>query len=169
MWPCARSSLLLNVYRRHFTLGGWLRGRMLGDPGLQEETIDRMLDTFYNCTGCRRCILECPMGVDHGLIMRLSRFILSEMGIVPKALLVSVREQLEGKTANTSAIPAPAMIDTCEFLEEELEELTGQKIKFPIDQEDCEYVFFPAVSDYLLEPDTLMGNAGGALRRRGPG
>ena len=33
------------------------------------------------------------------------------------------------------------------------------KIKFPIDEEGAEYVFFPAVSDYLLEPDTLMGNA----------
>jgi len=33
------------------------------------------------------------------------------------------------------------------------------RIKFPIDVEGAEYVFFPAVSDYLLEPDTLMGNA----------
>jgi Fe-S oxidoreductase len=32
-------------------------------------------------------------------------------------------------------------------------------VKFPIDVEGAEYVFFPAVSDYLLEPDTLMGNA----------
>jgi len=157
--PCYRSNLLLDVYRRHFTIGGWLRGRILGDPGLQEATIDEMLGAFYHCTGCRRCNLECPMGLDHGLVMRLARNILSEMGIVPKALLVSVREQLQGKTANTSAIPAPAMIDTCEFLEEELVDLTGQKIKFPIDKEDVEYVFFPAVSDYLLEPDTLMGNA----------
>ncbi|MBN2326621.1 MAG: (Fe-S)-binding protein [Candidatus Omnitrophica bacterium] len=157
--PCYRSNILLDIYRRHFTIGGWLRGRILGDPGLQEETIDEMLDTFYHCTGCRRCSLECPMGIDHGLMMRLTRNILSEMDIIPKALLVSVREQLEGKTANTSAIPAPAMMDTCEFLEEELEELTGHPIKFPIDQENVEYVFFPAVSDYLLEPDTLMGNA----------
>lgn len=157
--PCYRSNLLLDVYRRHFTLGGWLRGRILGTPIMQEKTIDEMLDSFYHCTGCRRCNLECPMGVDHGLVMRMTRNILSEMGIVPKALLVSVREQLEGRTANTSAIPAPAMIDTCEFLEEELEELVHQKIKFPIDKEGVEYVFFPAVSDYLLEPDTLMGNA----------
>ncbi|MEJ2720283.1 MAG: (Fe-S)-binding protein [bacterium] len=32
-------------------------------------------------------------------------------------------------------------------------------ITFPIDVEGAEYVFFPAVSDYLLEADTLMGNA----------
>jgi Fe-S oxidoreductase len=28
-----------------------------------------------------------------------------------------------------------------------------------MDREKAEYLFFPAVSDYLLEPDTLMGNA----------
>ena len=28
-----------------------------------------------------------------------------------------------------------------------------------MDVEGAEYVFFPAVSDYLMEPDTLMGNA----------
>lgn len=28
--PCYRSELLLSVYRRHFTMGGMLRGRVLG-------------------------------------------------------------------------------------------------------------------------------------------
>jgi Fe-S oxidoreductase len=71
---------------------------------------------------------------------------------------VAVREQLEG-AGNTSAIPVPALRDTCEFLEEELEELYHVNLKYPIDVEGAEYVFFPAVSDFLLEADTLMGNA----------
>ena len=70
-----------------------------------------------------------------------------------------MREQLDGKTGNTSAIPVPALLDTLEFLEEDMEEEKGVQIKFPIDQEDSEFVFFPAVSDFLMEADTLMGNA----------
>ena len=31
--------------------------------------------------------------------------------------------------------------------------------KYPFDVEGAEYVFFPAVSDFLMEADTLMGNA----------
>jgi Fe-S oxidoreductase len=103
--------------------------------------------------------MECPMGVDHGMITHLARWILAEVGITPKALVVATREQLEGKTHNTSAIPAIAMRDTCEFLEEDCADVHSLKIEFPIDKEGVEYVFFPAVSDYLLEPDTLMGNA----------
>jgi Fe-S oxidoreductase len=157
--PCHRSELLLRVYRRYFTLRGALRAR-LGDPFvLTEEYINRMAEEYYRCTACRRCKLECPIGVDHGLITHLARWILSEVGIVPKALRVATREQLEGATRNTSGIPLAALKDTCEFLEEDCADVHGLKIEFPVDREGAEYVFFPAVSDYLMEPDTLMGNA----------
>lgn len=157
--PCYRSELLLRVYRRHFTLGGMLYGRIFGRGYLTDEEIDEMAEAFYRCTACRRCSLECPMGIDHGLITRLGRYILSEMGIAPKALVVATREQLEGETRNTSAIPVPALVDSCEFLEGEIRDAKGVEVKFPLDVPKAEYIFFAPVSDYLMEADTLMGNA----------
>ncbi len=158
--PCRRSDLLISVYRRYFTLSGLLKAPLFDDFRLTDEFIDRMAEAYYRCTACKRCKDSCPLGIDHSLVTHLARWVLSEIDIVPKALKVSVREQLEGETHNTSAIPIIALKDTCEFLEEELEELyPGAGITFPIDVEETEYVFFPAVSDYLLEADTLMGNA----------
>ena len=158
--PCRRSDLLLNVYRRYFTVSGLLKAPLIDDFRLTDQYIDRMAEAYYRCTACKRCKDSCPLGIDHALITHLARWVLAEIGIVPKALQVSVREQLEGETHNTSAIPLIALKDTCEFLEEELEEIyPGANINFPIDVPDAEYVFFPAVSDYLLEADTLMGNA----------
>ena len=157
--PCYRSNLLLDVYRRHFTVGGWLKAHIGGGRVLTDDLVDEMADVFYRCTACRRCTLECPLGIDHGLITRLGRYILSMAGIAPKALQVSVREQLEGDTHNTSKLPEPALVDTLEFLAEEMEESLGVKLEFPLDQPDREYGFFCAVSDYIMEPETLMGNA----------
>jgi Fe-S oxidoreductase len=157
--PCHRSELLFKIYRRYFTWSGIWKARLFGGFRLTDEYLDRLAEEMYRCTACRRCKVSCPMGIDHGLITHLARWLLSEIEIVPKALLVSVREQLEG-VGNTSAIPVPALKDTCEFLEEEFEDIYNvDYIKFPFDVEGAEYVFFPAVSDYLLEPDTLMGNA----------
>jgi Fe-S oxidoreductase len=156
--PCHRSDLLLRIYRRYFTRAGVLKARLGRGFVLTDEYLDEMAEAFYRCTACRRCKSTCPMGIDHGLITHLSRWLLAEIDIIPKALLVAVREQLEG-VGNTSAIPVPALRDTCEFLEDELEELYHAPVKYPIDVEGAEYVFFPAVSDYLLEADTLMGNA----------
>jgi Fe-S oxidoreductase len=157
--PCRRSELLLKVYRRYFTPSGALAARFGAGFEIDEGYINTLAEEMWRCTACRRCKLECPMGIDHGLITHLARWVLAEVGIAPKALVVATREQLEGATHNTSAIPAAAMQDTCEFLEEDCADEHGLRISFPIDQEGAEYVFFPAVSDFLLEPDTLMGNA----------
>jgi Fe-S oxidoreductase len=157
--PCYRTSLLLDTYKRYFTIGGWWKSRLAGGFELTDEIIDDMLGGFYRCTACRRCTRECPMGIDHALITHLGRYILSLIGIVPKALRVSVREQLEGETRNTSKVPKAALLDTLEFLSEEMEEKLGVKPVFPVDRQDRDFVFFCAVSDYLLEPDTLIGNA----------
>jgi len=157
--PCHRSEMLLKIYRRYFTRTGVLKARLFGGFELTDEYLDELAEAVYRCTACRRCKSTCPMGIDHGLITHLTRWILSEIDLIPKALLVATREQLEG-VGNTSAIPVPALKDTLEFLEEEFEDIYDRDdIKFPIDVEGAEYVFFPAVSDYLLEPDTLMGNA----------
>jgi Fe-S oxidoreductase len=157
--PCYRSELLLSVYRRHFTVGGFIKGRLFGSGYLTDEKIQEMADSFWNCTACRRCSMECPSGIDHGLITHLGRYILSEIGIAPRALVVSTREQLEGATKNTSAIPVPALKDTLEFLEDDMFEEKSVRIKFPVDIENAEYVFFPAVSDFLMEAESLMGIA----------
>ena len=84
---------------------------------------------------------------------------MGELGICPRALVVSTREQLEGETGNTSAFPFAAIKDSLEFLEEEIQEEKGVEVKFPIDVEGCEYVLFPPVSDFMVEAETLMGIA----------
>ncbi|HPJ37075.1 MAG TPA: (Fe-S)-binding protein [Spirochaetota bacterium] len=157
--PCYRSSLLLNIYRRHFTAWGKIKNTLLGVRAITESEIDEMIESYYHCTMCGRCTRYCPFGIDHRLVVRLGRYILSKMGIVPKNLQVSVREQLQGATGNTSAIPLKALRDNLEFLEEEIEEIKGVKVTFPIDVQDAEYVFFAPVSDYLVEAETLMGIA----------
>lgn len=157
--PCYRSELLLSIYRRYFSLEGSIFSRLFGGFELTEEHIDKMAYSFWNCTACRKCVLECPSGIDHGLLTHLARYIMAEMNLAPRALVISTREQLHGKTANTSGIPFIALKDSLEFLEEELLEITGQEIRFPIDLENAEYILFTPVSDFLMEADTLMGIA----------
>jgi len=157
--PCHRSQQIVDIYKRYFTLGGWLRAKILGDDPLTNQKVDEIAESLYRCTACRRCSIECPMGLDHGLITHFGRYVLSEAGIDPKGLVVSVREQLEGETRNTSKVPLLALKDTLEFLEEDFESMKGAKIRFPLDEEGAEYVFFTPVSDYLMEAETLMGIA----------
>jgi len=157
--PCYKTTILLNIYQRYFTMGGMLKSHFAPNGfELTEDVIEDMADVFYRCTACRRCSLECPMGMDHGLITRLGRYLLSLVDISSKALQVSVREQLEGETHNTSKVPKQALLSNLEFLEEEFNDQFGIELKVPVDQKNRDYTFFCAVSDYLMEPDTLLGN-----------
>ena len=102
--PCHRSELLLKIYRRYFTQSGLLKARLWGGFRLTDAYIDEMAEAYYRCTACRRCKVNCPVGIDHGLVTHLARWLLAEIDVIPKALVVAVREQLEG-VGNTSAIP----------------------------------------------------------------
>ncbi|MFH1539828.1 MAG: (Fe-S)-binding protein [bacterium] len=156
--PCRRTGLLLNIYKRYFTPHGALRSEY-DDMDILDSEIDELIESMYRCTMCRRCHLECPAGIDHALITHLGRYILSEMRVIPRTLRVAVRNQLEGKTKNILNMQPAALMDTIEFLEEELEETTGRKIKIPVGKRDVDYVFFPPVTDFMSEAETLMGHA----------
>jgi Fe-S oxidoreductase len=157
--PCHRSQQIIDIYKRYFTPGGWLSARILGNHNLTNQKVDEIAESLYRCTACRRCSIYCPLGLDHGLITHFGRYVLSEAGIDPKGLVVSTREQLEGETRNTSKVPLPALKDTLEFLEEDFEDMKSAQIRFPLDEEGADYVFFTPVSDYLMEAESLMGIA----------
>ena len=131
--PCHRSELLLRIFRRYFTRSGVVKARLFGGFTLTNGYLNELGEAAYRCTACRRCKSSCPMGIDHGLVTHLARWLLSEIDVIPKALLVATRAQLEG-VGNTSAIPVPALKDTCEFLEEEFQDIYNRDdIKFPMD------------------------------------
>jgi len=158
--PAHRSELVRAVLRRHFTLSGKLLGRLVGARELDEKMVDELLESVYRCSLCRRCNLECPMGIDNAFLARLGRVALSAAALAPKNFTVSVRAQLEQPGHNTSAIPPAAFIDTVEFLNEEIEEMFGRKgLGFPIDKKGAEIFFIAPASDYISEAETLMGCA----------
>lgn len=102
------------------------------DPDLNWETIARLGELAYRCNLCRRCAQTCPLGLDNGLIAKEIRKIFSqEMGIAPKPLHEK-GTMLQLKTGSTTGMTKPAFLDIIEFIEEDIEEKIGRKIKIPI-------------------------------------
>lgn len=156
--PCYRTGLLLKVYRKYFQMDAG-KDSIFKKGRLQDRDIDELVESFYRCTTCKRCTQACPVGIDHALITHLGRYILSEMRIIPKPLQAAVRNQVEGGFHNIMNMSPPALADTVEFLEEDLQELTGQDIKIPMGKSGVDYIFYPPVSDFMSEAETLMGHA----------
>ncbi len=152
--PAYRSEVLRRIKEKYIDKRGkfstWFEGR---DVELNWDTIARLAELAYRCTICRRCAQACSRGIDNGLITHELRKLFSqEMGIVPKELheLGTVQQLKVG--ASTGIIPA-AFKDIIEFLEDDIEEKTGERIKIPVDKEGADILLIHNSGEYLSWPE----------------
>lgn len=152
--PIFRSEVLRKTYKKYFTPGGKLLGKFIGaDIDINWEAIARLGELAYRCNLCRRCAQTCPLGLDNAILAREIRKIFSqEMGIAPTPLHAKGTE-LQLKTGSSTGITKPALLDMLEFIEEDIEEKTGRKIKFPIDKKGADILLTHNAGEFMAWPE----------------
>jgi Fe-S oxidoreductase len=155
--PVARQDLLRKVYRRYHTFAGKYFPKLVGAVDLSEKVIDDMYSYYHQCSECRRCAVFCPFGIDTAEVTMAARDILAQIGkgqkysnqIIPKVY----------KIGNNLGLPGPALADTLEGLEEDVEDDTGVKVRFPLDEKGADILLITPSADFFAEPhvDGLMG------------
>ncbi|MDX1528528.1 MAG: (Fe-S)-binding protein, partial [Gammaproteobacteria bacterium] len=129
--PVARQDLFRKVYRRYFTLSGKYLPWLVGAEDLTREVLDDWYKYFHQCSECRRCSVYCPFGIDTAEITMAAREIMSSIGLGQK-----YTNEIIGKVhklGNNLGLPQPALADTLEGLEEDVEEETGVRVRYPLD------------------------------------
>jgi Fe-S oxidoreductase len=157
--PVARQDLMRSVYRRHFTLGGKLFPGLVGAKEMNKGMLDEWYTYYHQCSQCRRCSVFCPYGIDTAEISMAAREIMDHIGVGQK-YCNEILGKLH-KTGNNLGLLKPALINTLEGLEEDVEEETGVAVKFPVDQEGVDVLLITPSADFFAEPhvDGLIGYA----------
>jgi Fe-S oxidoreductase len=155
--PAERSDLIRRIYNKHSTTTGRLFGRLAGAEDFNPNDIELWREIFYECTGCRRCAMFCPFGIDHSVITRKGRAILDKVGLTPESMARVVRVSLA--TGNTDGAGDAAFRAAIAFLEEEMKDEHGTDIKIPIDVKGADYFYVPPSGDVLVNPEATMGIA----------
>jgi len=155
--PVARAELLRKVYRKYFTVMGKLFAGAEDATELTEEVLDEWKTYFYQCSECRRCAVFCPYGIDTGQITMAAREIMARIGVATKYVTEVVHKVYQ--TGNNLGIWPLAWKDSCEFLEEELEERFGKKIRLPIDEKGADILIVVPSADNFVNINTMMGYA----------
>jgi Fe-S oxidoreductase len=162
--PVARQDLLRQVYRRYKTVAGRFFGA-LGMPGivgaadLNKEVLDDWYNYYHQCSQCRRCSVYCPYGIDTAEISMAAREIMDSIGIGQKYCNEIIMKA--GSIGNNLGLPEPALADTLEGLEEEVEDDIEVPVKFPLDQKGADILLVTPSADFFAEPhvDGLIGYA----------
>jgi len=154
--PTYRAEVLRRIIRKYLKKEGKLLSKFTGsDIDLNYKTIARLAELSYRCTLCRRCAQSCPIGVDNGLITHELRKLFSqEMGIAPKELhqLGTVQQLKVGSSTGTSP---KALFSFINFIEGEIEEITGKPIKIPVDKEGADILLLHNAGEFISWPENI--------------
>ena len=157
--PVARQDLFRDVYRRYYTFAGKYFPKLVGAKELDKAMLDDWYSYFHQCSQCRRCSVYCPYGIDTAEISMAAREILDTVGIGQKYC-----NEIIGKAqtiGNNLGLPVPALINTLEGLEEDIEDETGVKVRLPLDEKNADIMLVTPSADFFAEPhvDGLIGYA----------
>jgi Fe-S oxidoreductase len=64
------------IYKRYFKLSGRLFPFWGESKEIDEEALRQLNDAAYTCTGCRRCMMYCPFGIDTQAIQAIAKLLL---------------------------------------------------------------------------------------------
>jgi Fe-S oxidoreductase len=157
--PVARQDLIRQVYRRHFTFAGKYFPKLVGAKDLTKDVLDQWYTYYNQCSECRRCSVFCPYGIDTAEITMAAKEILDTIGYGQK-----YTNEIIGKVqriGNNLGLPGPALEDTLEGLEEDIEADTGVKVRLPLNQKGAEVLLVTPSADFFSEPhvESLIGYA----------
>jgi Fe-S oxidoreductase len=155
--PVLRAELLRSVYRKYFTTGGKIFGKLAGARELTEDVLKEWLYYFYQCTECRRCSVYCPFGIDTCEITMMARELLNLVGCNIQWVVEPASNCF--RTGNHLGVPPHAFKQTLEFAVGEIEDLTGIRVDLPINKKGAEILFIAPSADYFASPHwfTLLG------------
>ena len=95
-------------------------GKLNGARELTVDVIKEWFYYFYQCTECRRCSVFCPFGIDTAEITMFARELLGLLGLYINWAIEPVANCY--RFGNHLAIPPHGLVDTLEFMLEDIEE-----------------------------------------------
>ncbi len=158
--PAYKADRIRKLFKRHFDWTGrvfpwWVKAGSV----YTDEDLEELKDTvFGKCTNCRRCSINCPMGVDLATFNRMARGLLVSVGVMPEGVAVVSKDQWE--IGNQMGVLKEEYLETLEWMAEELQdELDDPSVAIPIDKTDCEVVYSINPREAKYDPRSISDAA----------
>ncbi len=158
--PAYKADQIRKIFKRNFDWTGrifpwWVKAK---NP-YTDEDLEKLKDiVFGKCTNCRRCSINCPMGVDFATLNRMARGLLVSVGIMPEGVAVVSKDQWE--IGNQMGVLKEDYLETLEWLSDELENEFGDPaVRIPIDKMNADVVCAINPREVKYDPRTISDAA----------
>jgi Fe-S oxidoreductase len=158
--PVYKADQIRKIFKRHYDWTGrifpwWVKSKSIHT----DEELEELKDTIFGkCTNCRRCSINCPMGVDYATFNRMARGLLVSVGVMPEGVAVVSKDQWE--IGNQMGVLKEEYLDTLDWMQEELQsEFENPNIKIPVDKQNCDVVYSINPREVKYDPRTIADAA----------
>ncbi|MBU8933694.1 MAG: response regulator [candidate division Zixibacteria bacterium] len=158
--PAYKADKIRTLFKRHYDWTGrvfpwWVKAKSLYTDAELEELKDTV---FGKCTNCRRCTINCPMGVDLATFNRMARGLLVSVGVMPEGVAVVSKDQWE--IGNQMGVLKEDYVDTLEWLSDEMKMEYGDSCPgIPIDKHNADIVYSINPREVKYDPRTISDAA----------
>jgi Fe-S oxidoreductase len=156
-----RAEVVRKIFRRYFRMQGkfapWL-GEVLE---FDDCTLDMLNEAAFSCTGCRRCMVHCPFGIDTQQIMGIA-----------KALLIGAdrSQEILSMLADMSVAKGEGIEDTKESFKEAVGNLDAEvralwpaspAPSIPVEAAGAKVLYVALAGKHSIVPAAAIMNAAG--------
>jgi len=90
-----RAEIVRRIYKKYFKAQGKLWSSAGESKELTEMALQELYEAAYSCTGCRRCMVYCPFGIDTQMIMSIAKLLLVGASAEPEILTMLADMSIE--------------------------------------------------------------------------
>ncbi len=157
--PGYRGEALRRVYRREHDFLSRIFPRWTRAQKLDEETLASLAEmAFSQCTLCRRCSFNCPLGCDLPLMMRAIRAMATATGTAPEMLVMLADAAIEqGKDPD---MYREMFLENIRDIEQQLRQITGDpNASIPVEAKGAKVLYVPLAGTHSILPPAIIFNA----------
>ena len=157
-----RGEIVRRIYKKYFKA----RGRLWPSVGeareLSEMALEELYDAAYSCTGCRRCMVYCPFGIDTQMLMSIAKLLLVGAEMEPEILTMLADTSIEkGKSLD---LFKENFLKGIKNLEKEVVKkwrTEAGETTIPIDVEGADLLYVALAGAHSIIPAAAVFNAAG--------
>jgi Fe-S oxidoreductase len=155
-----RAEIVRRIYKKYFKGQGKWWASLGESKELSEMALQELYEAAYSCTGCRRCMVFCPFGIDTQMIMSIAKLLLIGSGGEPEILTMLADMSIE--KGESLEIFKENFLTGIKNLEDDVvkkwQSQAGENI-IPIDVEGADLLYVALAGAHSIIPAAAVFNA----------
>ncbi len=157
-----RAEIVRRLYKKYFKARGKFWPSVGEAKELTEMAVEELFAAAYSCTGCRRCMVYCPFGIDTQMIMSIAKLLL--IGAKAEPEILSMLADTSVEKGKSMALFKEGFLEGIKRLEEEVVakwKLKAGETPIPVDKEGADLLYVALAGAHSIIPAAAIFNAAG--------